>query len=115
MSSYLDEIERELSSRGNQAVTVADLLLVLRATGQALDQIEQHRQALTNTVQTVNENKGFIEALEARLLIVDDLPEDAPFGALIRRRNGTVGQKATLYTGNGIGEPLARIVPQPLP
>lgn len=114
MSSYLTELATELERRGNAPVDTGDLIRALYAIAQAFEAIEKHRDTLTDTVQTVNDNKAFIEALEARLMIVDTLPEDAPFGALIRRRNGTVGQRATLYTGNGPGEPLARLVPQAL-
>lgn len=47
---------------------------------------------------------------EQRLLVVDDLPANAPFGALIRVRG-----QATLYLGNGPAQPLSRVVPQALP
>lgn len=107
LSAYLTELERDLSGRGNEPLVAADLLKALRPISQALEEIGRHRAKIAETVQ-------FVSALEARLLIVDDLPTEAPFGALIRRRNGTTAQKATLYTGNGSGEPLARIVPQPL-
>jgi hypothetical protein len=96
----LDLLTREFVARGNQSVTVADLVRVLQATGQVVDQIAQHRV--------------FIDALQERLLLVDALPLEAPFGALIRLRIGTVPQRATLYLGNGVGQPLSKLVPAAL-
>lgn len=106
-SSPLQDLKQELAGRGNQEARVSDLLRLIGAVEQTFEEIGRHRDTLAETV-------AFVNALQERLMIVDDLPAEAPFGALIRRRNGTVGQKATLYTGNGTGEPLARIVPQPL-
>lgn len=96
MSGYLGEIEDELSRMGTQPIRATDLAKVVRAIGSLAASIRNDRE--------------FIDALEARLMIVDDLPLEAPFGALIRRR-GT----ASLYLGNGEGQPLSRLVPQALP
>lgn len=54
------------------------------------------------------------DALQARLLLVDELPAEAPFGALIRLRQGTVAQRTPLYMGNGPGQPLSKLTPTPL-
>lgn len=102
MSSYLDELERELETRLNEPVSGADMLQALRALAQAFEEILQHRGTLAETVK-------FVNALQERLLIVDDLPTEAPLGALIRRRNGTLGERATLYLGNGVGQPLTKL------
>lgn len=99
--SDVSELAREFGSRGSTPATWADLARVLAALGQVGDASRSTRQ--------------FVNALEDRLMIVDDLPLEAPLGALIRRRNGTVAERATVYTGNGPGKPLARLVPTPLP
>lgn len=105
--SDLAELERDLLGHDSQVVTRADLLRVVRAQAQAFEEIVKHRDTLTETVQFVNQ-------LQDRLLIVDDLPAEAPLGALIRRRNGTLGERATLYLGNGPNQPLSKLVPSPL-
>lgn len=46
--------------------------------------------------------------LERGLLIVDDLPASAPFGALLRLRGDLTG---SLYLGNGATRPLSKLVP----
>ena len=97
MSSDLTELYREFVRRGKRPVLSSDMAYVLRTLGRFEDQVRDNRQ--------------FIEALQDRLLIVDDLPADAPFGALIRLRVGTVGQRASLYLGNGPGQPLSKLVP----
>lgn len=99
--SDLQDLYRDFVRRGNEPLRASDMARVLQSLGQLGESVRDDRQ--------------FIEALEDRLLIVDDLPTEAPFGALIRRRTGTVGERATVYTGNGPGQPLARLVPQPLP
>ena len=107
VSSYLTELERELAARGSAPVTGNDLLRVLRPIAQALEEIGRHRETIKDTVQ-------FVNVLQSRLMIVEELPPDAPFGSLIRRTTGTLGERATLYLGNGTGQPLSRLVPQPL-
>ena len=104
MSSYLDELERDLAARPNEPTKVADLLRVVRAQAQAFEEIVKHRDTLAETV-------GFVNALQQRLLLVDELPADAPFGALIRLRTGTGAQRAALYLGNGPSQPISKLVP----
>ena len=91
--SDLQELQRDLVERGDQPVRAGDLLRFMRA-------FAQHADVVRETVQTVKQ-------YEERLLIVDELPDSAPFGALIRRR-GT----AALFLGNGLDQPLSRLVPQ---
>lgn len=107
MSSYLTELASELEQRGSRPVTTGDLIRALYAIDQAFEEIEKNRGAIADTV-------AFVNQLQERLVIVDELPLEAPLGALIRRRTGTVAQRAALYTGNGQGQPLARLVPVPL-
>lgn len=123
MSSYLTELEQELSARPNEPITAADLLRAVRAQAQAFEEIVKHRDSLAETVlglaqafaelethrQTLVETVQFVNALEDRLLLLDNLPEDAPLGALIRIREGTLGQRATLYLGNGNGQPITKL------
>lgn len=102
--SYLDELQAELTARGDKPVTGKDLLRALRPVAQALEESARNRGKITETV-------GFVNDLQARLFIVDALPADAPYGALIRLRAGTVAQRATLFLGNGPGQPLSKLVP----
>lgn len=99
--SELENLMSGFSRRGSQPLTGDDMVRVL--------------QTLAQLAESARADRQFIEALQARLQIVDELPADAPFGALIRRRTGTVGERATVYTGNGPGQPLARLVPTALP
>lgn len=102
MSSYVAELEQELSAQPTDPVTAADLLRAVRALAQAFEEIVKHRDTLAETV-------GFVNALQDRLLLVDALPLEAPFGALIRLKVGTVAQRATLYMGNGTGQPITKL------
>lgn len=118
MSSYLDELEQELARRPGEPITAADLLKAVRAQAQAFEEIIQHRgtlaQALADIVEhrdTLVETVGFVNALQDRLRIVDELPVEAPLGSLIRLRVGTVAQRAAVYTGNGPGQPLGKLMP----
>lgn len=49
--------------------------------------------------------------IEARLVVVDVLPAEAAYGALIRLRQGTVAERLPLYLGNGPGQPLTKLTP----
>lgn len=104
MSSYLDELRAELVARHDEPITGADLLQALRAVAQAFEEIEKHRGTLADTV-------GFVNALQDRLLLVDALPAEAPFGALLRLTVGGLAVRAPLYLGNGTGQPLSKLVP----
>lgn len=88
--SYVAELVRELQREGDRPASLSD---IARALGEVADRTEDTRR--------------FLDALQDRLLIVDELPETAPFGALIRRRG-----QAALFLGNGPSQPLSRLVPQ---
>lgn len=116
MNDAVAELVADLERRGNKPVSAADLLQTVRTLGQLFESLQQHRQTLVDTVQEVNDNRGFITALEQRLQIAEDLPTEAPFGALIRIRGDQTG---TLYLGNGYRGngtpwPLTKLVPTPL-
>jgi hypothetical protein len=86
--------ELELLRARGRAVKAADVLAVLE---QMVERLERYER--------------LFDALEARLLLVDALPADAPFGALIRLRKGTVAERLPLYLGNGAGQPLTKLLP----
>jgi hypothetical protein len=52
-----------------------------------------------------------LDALYDRLLLVDELPASAPFGALIRLTAGSVAARSLIYVGNGPGQPLTKLAP----
>lgn len=105
--SELAELEAELTALGGRDVPAAMLLRAVRLVAQALEQIARHREELRDTVVKVNQ-------FEERLLLVDALPPEAPFGALIRLRTGPAAGRAPLYLGNGPGQPLSKLVPVPV-
>jgi hypothetical protein len=51
---------------------------------------------------------GRLAPLEERLLLLDELPANAPLGALIRVRGDLTG---SLYLGNGPTRPLTKLTP----
>jgi hypothetical protein len=104
--SDLDAALEEIA-RGTGPLTRAEIVQALRAVAQFADALERHRATLTETVKTVN-------ALEQRLLLVDALPDSALFGALIRLTSGTFAARTPIYVGNGLGQPLTKIVPTSL-
>lgn len=99
--SYLDEIE-QLGLDG-RTPSVGDILQVVR---RGVAELSEWRTRIVAAFETLD---GRLDLIEARLLIVDTLPADAPFGALIRLRGDTTG---ALYTGNGTGQPLGKLVPE---
>lgn len=103
----LAALREELQRDPDEPVTNATLLRAFRTVFQLADLVERHRATLVDTVQTVNQ-------LETRLLLVDELPASAPYGALIRLRTGTLAERASLYLGNGQNQPLSRLTPTPL-
>ncbi len=99
MSAYLIEVEQALDEaiiQGRRQPTFEDLRQVVRAVAQV-------REKLNRMVDVDDDRLGLIES---RLLIVDDLPTNAPFGAIIRRRG-----EATVYLGNGPNQPLSKLTP----
>lgn len=70
---------------------------VLRVVAQAADVLRRHEQRL--------------DAFSERLLLVDELPAAAPFGALLRLQQGTVAERLPLYLGNGPNQPLTKLTP----
>lgn len=103
--SYLEELETLLK---HDQPRLAELIrLLLRMLGELREWIGR----AANRMQGLDDR---LAPIEDRLLLVDQLPAEAPFGALIRLRTGTINERATLYLGNGTGQPLTRVVPQPL-
>lgn len=100
MIDQLSDVMADLQRRGEEPLRASDLWRALQPVAQA--------------AAALGEQRKFVAALQDRLMLVDTLPEDAPLGALIRRRTGTLAERATLYLGNGEGQPLSRLVPQPL-
>ena len=89
--SYLDELEAELSRLGDRPITGADLASALRAVAEIAEHVRDMRKVLE------------------RFAVVEELPESAPFAALIRRRGD-----ANLYLGNGQARPLTMLTPTKL-
>jgi hypothetical protein len=90
VSSYLSDAEEILQQEARRGRTLPWYPVVagaLRALRRVLERIDR---------------------IEERLLIVDELPESAPFGALIRVRGDLTG---ALYLGNGLTRPLSKLVP----
>jgi hypothetical protein len=102
--SPLDDLKRELAGRGNAPARTGDLIRVISAVEQTLEEIGRHRDTLAETVEFVNQ-------LQERLQIVDVLPTSAPFGAIIRLNTGPAAGRIPLYIGNGDSQPLSKIVP----
>jgi hypothetical protein len=71
-------------------------------------------RVLAQVAQTLRRHEQRLDAVYERFLIVDELPESAPFGALIRLRTGTLAQRTPVYVGNGAGQPLTKLVPTAL-
>lgn len=103
MTDAVAELVAELERRrGDAPLRASDLLRLVRVLAQSTEAMARYRETLKRAVQGV-------ETIEARLLIVDTLPPEAPLGALIRCRG-----QAALFLGNGMGQPLSRLVPQAL-
>ena len=90
---------------------MSDLQEILRAPRPTL---AQTLRVLAQIAALFERHERRLDTLYERLLIVDELPDSAPFGALLRVRTGTVAQRATLYLGNGPNQPLTKLTPTQL-
>jgi hypothetical protein len=102
--SYVAELERVLADDGDRPMRLSDLAVAVRAVAEIASLIEQHHAKLVETVQ-------FVNALQDRLLLVEELPASAPMGALIRLTKGTVAARQPVYVGNGPNQPLTKLLP----
>lgn len=93
----LEEIRAELERPGAR-VTVQHLLKVVML-------LERWQDVGARTNRSVDAR---LAPLEGRLLVVDELPVNAPMGALIRVKTDLAG---TLYLGNGPTRPLSKLLP----
>lgn len=73
---------------------------LLRLLEQLWDRVGRHEKRLDN--------------LHDRLLLVDELPASAPFGALLRLTTGPAAGRTPIYVGNGPNQPLSKLTPTPL-
>lgn len=71
-------------------------------------------RVLAQVAELLGRHEKRLDLLYDRLLLVDELPASAPFGALIRLQQGTVAERSALYLGNGPGQPLSKLTPLPL-
>lgn len=98
---YLEELE-QLLERPTSPERLAQLLY------RAVADLAEWRRRVIDALDALD---GRLEIIEQRLLIVNALPAEAPFGALIRLRGDATG---SVYTGNGPGRPLGRLTPTSL-
>lgn len=68
--------------------------------------------AVERVAERLARHENRLDNLSDRLLLVDELPANAPYGALLRLRAGTLADRAALYLGNGAGQPLTKLTPQ---
>ena len=79
-----------------------------------LDELVDDRTISPTLVRVMSELRERLEKLDRRDVVVDELPEWAPLGTTIRLRKGTQAERIPLYLGNGPGQPLSKLVPQPV-
>lgn len=111
---------RELEAAVRRIVAVLDRRLAVTRTDRdrLANLIENAREALAKIDARLDAQAVQVAALDARFgvyesrfLLVDELPLEAPLGALLRLRVGTVAQRLPLYLGNGAGQPLTKLTP----
>lgn len=79
-----------------------------------LDELRRHAdperivRVLAQVAEVLAQYDRRLDAIQGRLLIVDELPANAPLGALIRLRGDLTG---ALYLGNGPTRPLTKLLP----
>lgn len=100
------------------ALNRTDLLVLIRVLRTLMVRLEQGQALLQESRDAagdaIRDLRGRLEPIEARLLLLDELPDSAPFGALIRLTAGTVAERTPLYLGNGPNHPLTKLTPTAL-
>lgn len=71
-------------------------------------------RVLAQLADAARRHEARLDNLYERLILVDQLPADAPFGALLRLTTGGVAARTPIYVGNGPGQPLTKLTPTPL-
>lgn len=69
---------------------------------------------LAQVEEALRRHEKRLDTLYERLLLVDALPTEAPFGALMRLTTGGVAARTPVYVGNGPGQPLTKLTPTPI-
>lgn len=97
--------------KGTKVVSATEGIRLVRLLRQLIDTLADAKDRTREALQDVDDR---LDPIEKRLLLVDELPASAPMGALIRLTTGPAAGRVPLYLGNGPGQPLSKLVPEPV-